>query len=159
MKNTVVVEREYLYESWPTDGEQPVYESISFKTEKVLPAGVVEIYRETNDRALLIGERAIEHTPKGDTVRIGIGRDYDLKGRTTVLDVQRNDDQVHYRIKITIENFGNETKTVIVRHHKPGRLLTSSAEPITETAGYVEFSLTVNPGEKKEVVFEYEVEY
>ncbi|MBP1912238.1 DUF4139 domain-containing protein [Thermococcus stetteri] len=155
----VPFQREYLYESWPTDGERPVYESISFKTDKVLPAGIVEVYRESGGKALLIGERSIEHTPKGDVVRIGLGRDYDLKGRTTVLSTQRSDHRTYYKIRIEIENFGNETKTVIIRHHKNGKLLSSSVEPIDETASYVEFSLTVNPGEKKEVVFEYEVEY
>ncbi|WP_367883504.1 DUF4139 domain-containing protein [Thermococcus peptonophilus] len=155
----VPFQREYLYESWPTDGESPVYESISFKTDKVLPAGIVEVYRESEGRALLIGERSIEHTPKGDVVRISIGRDYDLKGRTTVLDVQRSDHRTYYKIKIEIENFGNETKTVIIRHHKTGKLLSSSVEPINETASYVEFNLLLNSGEKKEVVFEYEAEY
>ena len=152
-------EREYLYESWPYGGEGAVYESISFKTEKVLPAGIVEIYREIEDGSLLVGERAIEHTPKGDTLRVGIGRDYDLKGTTTVLDQRGGDGYTYYKIKVTLENFGNETKTVVVRHHKWGRLLTSSTEPIEETAGYVEFMVTLKPGEKKEIVFDYENRY
>lgn len=126
----VPFQREYLYESWAADGERPVYESISFKTDKVLPAGIVEVYRESEGKALLIGERSIEHTPKGDVVRIGIGRDYDLKGRTTVLDVQRSDHRTYYKIKIEVENFGNDTKTVIIRHHKSGNLLSSSVEPL-----------------------------
>lgn len=152
-------DREYLYESWPYSREGPVYESISFKTEKVLPAGIVEIYRETDDGSLLIGERAIEHTPEGETLRIGIGRDYDLKGSTVVLEERHDDHYAYYKIKITLENFGNETKTVVIRHHKWGKLLTSSVQPIDETANYVEFKVTVNPGEKKEIVFDYENRY
>ncbi len=152
-------EREYLYESWPYGGEGAVYESISFKTDKVLPAGIVEIYRETEDGALLIGERAIEHTPKGDTLRIGIGRDYDLKGTTQVLDERHGEGYSYYKIRVTLENFGNETKTVVVRHHKWGKLLTSSVEPIDETANYVEFRVTLKPGEKREIVFDYENRY
>lgn len=151
--------REYLYESWPYGGEGPVYESISFKTGKVLPAGIVEVYRKTDDGALLIGERVIDHTPKGDTLRIGIGRDYDLQGSTTVLQEKHGDHYAYYKIKVTIENLGNESRTVIVRHHKLGRILSSSVEPIDETQGYVEFRVTVNPGEKKEIVFDYENRY
>ena len=147
--------REYLYESWPYSGSGPVYESVSFRTDEVIPAGIVEIYRETNDGALLIGESRIEHTPKGDTVRIGIGRDYDIKGTTTVLEHRSGERYSYYKIRITIENFGNETKTVIVRHHKWGKLLSSTVEPIDETANYVEFKVTVNPGEKEEIVFDY----
>lgn len=152
-------EREYLYESWPYGGEGAVYESISFETEKVLPAGIVEIYRETDDGSLLVGERAIEHTPKGGTLRIGIGRDYDLKGTTTVLDQRSGEGYSYYKIKITLENLGSDTKTVVVRHHKWGRLLTSSTGPIEETANYVEFRVTLKPGEKKEIVFDYENRY
>ncbi|WP_206204646.1 DUF4139 domain-containing protein [Thermococcus sp. MAR1] len=155
----VPFEREYLYESWPYSREGPVYESISFKTEKVLPAGIVEIYRETDDGSLLIGERAIEHTPEGETLRIGIGRDYDLKGSTVVLEERHDDHYAYYKVKITLENFGNETKTVVIRHHKWGKLLTSSVQPIDETQNYVEFKVTVNPGEKKEIVFDYENRY
>ncbi|ASJ08835.1 biotin--protein ligase [Thermococcus siculi] len=152
----VPFEREYLYESWPGNGERPVYESISFNTDKVLPAGIVEIYRDTEDGALLIGENRIDHTPKDGTVRIGIGRDYDLKGTTTVLEQRNGEGYSYYKIKITLENFGNETKTVIVRHHKWGKLISSSIEPIDETANYVEFKVTIKPGEKKDVVFDYE---
>ncbi|NJE62326.1 DUF4139 domain-containing protein [Thermococcus sp. 21S7] len=155
----VPFEREYLYESWPYSREGAVYESISFKTEKVLPAGIAEIYRETDDGALLIGERAIEHTPEGDTLRIGIGKDYDLKGSTVVLEEKHDDHYAYYKVKITLENFGKDAKTVIVRHYKWGKVLSSSMEPIDETGNYVEFRVTVNPGEKKEIVFDYENRY
>jgi len=145
--------REYLYESWSYSGERPVYESVSFKTGEVLPAGIVEVFRETRDGELLIGESRIGHTPKGDTVRVRIGRDYELKGTTTVL--ERSNDGRHYKVRIVLQNFGNETKTVIVRHHKRGRLTHASVQPIDETADYVEFLIRVEPGEKREVTFEY----
>ncbi|WP_456421892.1 DUF4139 domain-containing protein [Thermococcus sp.] len=146
-------EREYLYESWSYDGERPVYESVSFEAERVLPAGVVETYRDTQDGVVLIGETKIEHTPKGDVVRIGIGRDYDVKGTTTVL--ERSPDGSYYKIRITLQNFGNETKRIIVRHYKWGKVMTSSIEPLGETANYVEFEVTLKPGEKKEITFGY----
>ncbi len=155
----VPYQREYLYESWVGNGERPVYESISFKTDKVLPAGTVEIYRETNDGNLLVGENAMEHTPKGDTVRIGIGRDYDLKGTTTILEQRNGDGYSYYKVRITLQNFDNETKTVLVRHHKWGKVMTSSIQPTDETANYVEFKITLEPGEKKEIVFDYEGGY
>lgn len=151
----VPFELEYLYESYPY-GDGEVYESVSFKTEQVLPAGIVEIYRGTEDRTLLIGERWIEHTPKDETLRIGIGRNYDLKGSTVILEEEHGDGYAYYKVKVTVENFGEETKTVIVSHYKWGKLLSSSIDPINETANYVEFKITLKPGEKKEMVFDYE---
>ena len=146
-------EREYLYESWAYSREGPVYESVSFKTDRVLPAGTVEVYRKTDGGVLLISETGIDHTPKGGAVRISIGRDYDVRGTTTVL--ERSGDGRHYRIRITLQNFGNETKRVIVRHHKWGEVTYSSVQPVDETADYVEFMVTLKPGEKEEITFEY----
>lgn len=151
------VKREYLYESWAYSREGDVYESISFKTEKVLPAGVVEIYRGSGNGTLLIGENSIGHTPKGDVVRIGIGKDYDLKGSTKILSYDHGDHWAKYKVQIEIENFGNENRTVIVRHYKyGGKLLSSSVQPIDETSSYIEFKLEVPAGGSAEVTFEYE---
>ena len=156
----VGVEREYLYESWGYGRSGHVYESISFKSDQVLPKGIVEIYRETENGNLLIGESHIEHTPKGDTVRIGIGKDYDLKGTTSVLSYEHGDGWAKYRVKVTIENFGDETKQVIVRHYKyGGKLLSSDTSPTEETAQYIEFLLTVPAHDSKSVTFEYEVNW
>ncbi|ASJ03049.1 biotin--protein ligase [Thermococcus profundus] len=154
------VKREYLYESWNYNREGDVYESISFKTDKVLPAGVVEIYRESGEGTVLIGESHIEHTPKGDTVRIGIGKEYDLKGTTKVLNYEHSDRWAKYKIQITVENFGDEDKTVIVRHYKyRGKVLSSTIKPSDDTSQYVEFVLNVPAGESRSVTFEYEVNW
>ncbi|AFK22317.1 hypothetical protein Py04_0715 [Pyrococcus sp. ST04] len=151
-------EREYLYESYPYAKASDVYEVISFKTEKVLPAGTVEIYKEVKGERILIGEQRIEHTAKGDTLRLKLGKDVDLKGKTEILEQRREDNSIYYKVRITIENFGNETRDVIIRHYKwNGKILSSSEKPIKETAQYVEFKVSVRPGEEKTVVFEYRI--
>lgn len=151
----VLFQREYFYESWVVDGEWLVYELIFFKMDKVFLVGIVEVYCESEGRVLLIGEMSIEYMLRDDVVRIGIGRDYDLKGRMIVLDVQWSDDRMYYKIKIEVENFGNDMKIVIIRYYKSGNFLSLSVEFIDEIVSYVEFSFIVNFGEKKEVVFEY----
>lgn len=152
--------REYLYESYPWEGSTDVYEIISMKTERVLPAGIVEIYKEMEENTVLIGEQYIEHTPKGDILRLKIGRDSDLKGETVVLEEKHAEKHSYYKVRVSIENFGEETREVIIRHYKyRGRILRSTTDPVNETANYVEFKVTVKPGEKKEITFEYEVTY
>ncbi|NJF24284.1 DUF4139 domain-containing protein [Thermococcus sp. Bubb.Bath] len=156
----VRVKREYLYESWAYGSSGNAYESVSFEAEHVLPAGVVEIYRENGEGTLLIGESHIEHTPKGDIVRIGIGKDYDLKGKTEVLQRQSGDHYAYYKIRITVQNFGDEGKTVIVRHYKyRGKLKSSSVAPSRDTYEYVEFTLNIPAGGSNEVTFDYEVNW
>lgn len=152
--------REYLYENYPYGGAQDVYEIISLKTNDVLPKGIVEIYKEMEDKNVLIGEQMIDHTAKGDTLRLKLGKDIDLKGTTEVLGERHDDHYGYYKIRVTVENFGEESKEVIVRHYKwRGKIIESSISPINETANYVEFKVTVNPGEKKEIIFDYEVSY
>ncbi|WP_048148872.1 DUF4139 domain-containing protein [Palaeococcus ferrophilus] len=154
------VDRSYLYESYTYSGSGDVYEVVSLKTDRVLPAGIVEIYRENEGKALLIGEQWIDHTPKGDTLRLRLGRDVDLKGTTKVLDERHYDRGAYYKVEVTVENFGSESRDVVVRHYKGrGKLLESSVSPSEETASYVEFILTVGPGEKRSVTFDYEVSY
>ncbi|MDN5320054.1 MAG: hypothetical protein PWP49_474 [Thermococcaceae archaeon] len=120
----------------------------------------MEIYKEMEDKNVLIGEQVIDHTAKGDSLRLKLGRDVDLKGKTEVLEERRGDRYSYYKIKVTLENFGSEDREVVVRHYKwRGKILESSVSPITETADYVEFKVTVGPGEKEEIIFEYEVNY
>ncbi|USS40220.1 DUF4139 domain-containing protein [Thermococcus aggregans] len=152
--------REYLYESYPYGGSQDVYEIISLKANEVLPRGVVEIYKEMEDKNVLIGEQIIDHAAKGDVLRLKLGRDIDLKGKTEVLEERHGNRYSYYKIKVTLENFGSEGKEVIVRHYKwHGKILESSLNPTEETASYVEFKITVNLGEKEEIIFDYEVNY
>ncbi len=152
--------REYLYESYPYTRQGDVYEIISLKTDKVLPAGIVEIYKEMEGKNVLIGEQWIDHTPKGDTLRLKLGKDIDLKGETKILEQKNYERSTYYKVEISVENFGNETKEIIIRHYKwRGKILSSSESPIEETANYVEFKVTVKPGEKESVTFEYEVSY
>jgi len=156
----VRVKREYLYESWAYGGSRNAYESVSFPADHVLPAGVVEIYREDGEGTLLVGESHIEHTPKGDIVRIGIGRDYDLKGKTEVLEQKNGDHYAYYKIRITVQNFGDKDRTVIVRHYKyRGKLRSSSVAPSRDTEEYVEFTLNVPAGGSQEVTFDYDVNW
>jgi len=152
--------REYLYESYPYGGSQDVYEIISLRTGEALPRGVVEIYKEMEDKNVLIGEQMIDHTPKGEILRLKLGRDIDLKGTTEVLEERHGERYGYYKIRVTVENFEEESKDVVVRHYKwRGKILESSVSPIVETANYVEFKVTVNPGEKEEIIFDYEVSY
>src|SRR5690606_22659798 len=49
-----------------------------------LPAGRVRVYQEDTDgSALLIGENRIDHTPKGENVRLYLGNAFDLVGSRT----------------------------------------------------------------------------
>ncbi|WP_157868096.1 DUF4139 domain-containing protein [Pyrococcus abyssi] len=149
-------ERSYLYESWPYQEEGPIYEVIRFKTDKPLPPGNVEVYREEDGKLILIRLSSIQQKASGDYVEIKLGREYELKGTTKVIQRVKEGDKTKYKVEITIENLGNEPREVMIKHHKIGRITYSSLNPIEETADYVILEVKVNPGGKEVVNLEYE---
>jgi len=54
-----------------------------------LPAGRIRVYQEDTDgAALLIGENQIDHTPKGEDVKLYLGNAFDLVGEHTQTNFQ-----------------------------------------------------------------------
>ncbi|AEC51260.1 hypothetical protein PNA2_0344 [Pyrococcus sp. NA2] len=149
-------EKVYLYESLPYREEGPVYEVIRFKTYVPLPPGTVKVFKKDYDKLVLLSEANIEEKARGDTVEIILGREYELKGETRVLQVTKIGDKTKYKVEITIENLGEEPREIIIRHYKTGLVTYSSVKPIEETANYVIMKIKVGPREKKSVIIEYE---
>lgn len=73
-----------------------------------LPAGRVRVYQQDVDgSALLIGENAVDHTPKGESVSFFLGNAFDLVGERT---------QTDFRMVAT--NVVQETYTITLRNRK-----------------------------------------
>ncbi len=81
-----------------------------------LPRGIVRMYQPDVDGSpLLIGEDAIDHTPKGEDVTLTIGRAFDLVGERQQTDFQRIGDKVveeSYRLELRNQK---ETEAVTIR--------------------------------------------
>jgi hypothetical protein len=132
--------------------------------DAALPAGRVRVYQEDVDgAALLIGENRIDHTAKGESVRILLGNAFDLVGERTQTHFQlisRSVLQESYEIRLRNRK---EDETVEIR--VPERLfrwsnwqiLNSSHDYEQLNAHTIEFRVQVPPGE--EVVINYTVQY
>src|SRR5262249_29127060 len=47
-----------------------------------LPKGIVRVYKaDTNGNAIFVGEDAIDHTPKNETVKLVLGQAFDITAR------------------------------------------------------------------------------
>lgn len=124
---TVPVDRTYVYEGassrWiggqqldrdagPGSESTAVSVHLSFETSeeaglgRSLPAGRVRMYREDPDGSrLLIGEDRIGHTPRDETVRLTVGRAFDLIGERTPVDyVQTGEQSLEETIRIELRN-------------------------------------------------------
>lgn len=81
-----------------------------------LAAGTVRMYQEDTDGSrLLIGEDRIGHTPRGETVRLTVGRAFDLVGERTRVDYRQTGEQsLEETIRIELRN-RKEKQSVTIR--------------------------------------------
>jgi hypothetical protein len=92
---------------------------VEFDTEDVdadLPKGRVRVYQQDIDEAaLLIGENTIDHTPKGEQVRLYVGDAFDIVGERIQTDFRTpNDHTLEETFKITLRNHKDEAVEVRV---------------------------------------------
>ena len=70
-----------------------------------IPGGVVRVFQKDTDESLqFIGEDRIDHTSKKDTLKLTIGKAFDVKGKRQIIEKDRsvkNSETVTVRIKIT----------------------------------------------------------
>ena len=129
-----------------------------------LPAGNIRVYQEDTDgAALLIGENSIDHTPKGEDVKIFLGNAFDLVGERT----QTN-------FNLIARNVLEETWEIHLRNRKDSdaveirvpealfrwsnwEILNASDEFTKTDSSHIEFRVTVPPGGEK--VITYTVRY
>jgi hypothetical protein len=132
--------------------------------DAALPAGRVRVYqRDIDGAALLIGENSIDHTARGEDVRIYLGNAFDLVGERR---------QTDYRLLAS--NVLEETYEIRVRNRKesgsvevivPERLfrwsnweiISASAEYTRTDSNTIEFRPVVEAG--GEAVITYTVRY
>ncbi len=129
-----------------------------------LPAGRIRVYQEDVDgAALLIGENVIDHTPKGEQVRIYLGNAFDLVGERRQTNFQYLGAKVleeTYEIKLR-----NRKDDQMVEIRVPERLLrwsqweiVSASDEFTKLdSATIEFRVSVKPGEER--VITYTVRY
>ncbi|MCK6579272.1 MAG: DUF4139 domain-containing protein [Anaerolineae bacterium] len=132
--------------------------------DAALPAGRIRVYQEDTDgAALLIGENAIDHTAKGEDVRIYLGNAFDLVG-----------ERVQTSYSLIASNVLEETYEIRLRNRKedqaveirvPEHLfrwtnwqIVASSMAYTQTdSSTIEFRPTVQPGQ--ETIITYTVRY
>jgi len=125
-----------------------------------LPKGKVRFYRrDTDGRLEFTGEDAIDHTPKGETVRVFTGAAFDLTGerKRTIFRNDMGRSMMDEAFEIKVRNHKKEPVEVRVVEHlyrwSTWEISTSSL-PFTKTdAQTIEFRVKLAPGEEKTVTY------
>ena len=106
--------------SYGTESNPKVWAMLEFKNSEAahlgmpLPKGKVKVYRrDTDGRNEFIGEDAIEHTPKDETVRLYTGNAFDIVGERKQTSFKRDNNSDHW---------ADESFEITLRNHKPAEV-------------------------------------
>jgi hypothetical protein len=139
---------------------------LEFDTEDAeadLPRGRVRVYQEDIDgAALLIGEDTIDHTPKGENVRLYVGDAFDIVGERVQTDFRRpSRKSLEETFEITLRNHKDEAVEVRVVEHlfrwSEWRILSSTADYTKMDSSNIEFRVRVSAND--ETSLRYTVRY
>jgi len=157
------VNRTYLYDGANGSGVQV---KISFDNSEddglgiPLPAGTVRLFGSADGALLFLGEDAIGHTAKDETVNLTVGSAFDIVGERTQLSrVKIATSTYRETYRITLRNHKDEDVSITVREHPNGTwsIVSSSQAYEKIDSNTMDFTLSVPAGGKSEV--EYTVEY
>jgi hypothetical protein len=129
-----------------------------------LPAGRARVYREdASGLPQLVGEDTLPHTASGGTLRLTLGRAFDLEADRIQTDFKavasgRYDVEVAFRIEV--RNGGDRAATVTLREPLPGdwKVLESTPQGRKVDAHTLEFDLPVPPGGSASVAYRVAVD-
>ncbi|NIS80569.1 MAG: DUF4139 domain-containing protein [Anaerolineales bacterium] len=139
---------------------------LEFDTEEVdadLPRGRVRVYQEDIDgAALLIGEDTIDHTPKGESLRLYVGDAFDIVGERVQTDFRRpSTKRLEEDFEITLRNHKDEAVEVRIVEHlfrwSEWRILSSNADYTKLDSSTIEFRVRVPAND--EATLRYSVRY
>ena len=80
--------------------------------EYPLPKGVVRTYSKLEKTNILLGESSIPHTPKNTTIKLKLGKNFDVKVKETMLNYDDGTWNLDVDIKYSIKNSSDKEKNV-----------------------------------------------
>jgi hypothetical protein len=130
-----------------------------------LPAGRMRVSQldAADDSLEFIGEDVIDHTPKDETVRVGLGSAFDVVGerRQVAFSIDTNAERMDETIEVKVRNHKTEPVEVLVRETlyrwTTNEIVESTHQYQREDARTVHFPVTIPPD--GEAVVRYRVRY
>ncbi len=129
-----------------------------------LPKGRVRFYSQDDDRQLeFVGENEIDHTPRGELVRLYIGNSFDLVGERKRTDFKTNEANKwsEESFEIKVRNRKKEAAEIRVIEHlyrwNNWSILEKTQDYVKTDAQTVEFHVPLQPDEEKTI--NYKVHY
>jgi hypothetical protein len=168
--DAVTVSKHYVYEAALSPHVRVEIRSVNDEAHGLgiaLPAGVVRLYKETQDGIQLIGEDSLGHTPTGEKIALVPGMAFDLKADRVLKDRQvvgRDElGRELYRdtYEITLRNQKDSDVVIEVKERLQGTWKIVSAEPSYEKldASTMLFTVPVKARAAAKVTYTVEWKY
>lgn len=135
---------------------------------KPMPKGVVRVYKKDSEgRAQFVGEDAIDHTPKNETVRLKLGDAFDVTARRKQTDFKKIGGTGKYNyiydaaFEVEFKNAKKEMVTVSVLEPVPGdwEMIEQSHPHTKEAAGTARFRVPVPPEGSAKLTYKVRVKW
>jgi hypothetical protein len=104
-----------------------------------LPKGVVRVYKnDASGKAIFAGEDAIDHTPKGENVRLNLGQAFDVTAESKQTDFEQISDRIfETAFEVQVKNAKKEPVTVTVAEMFPAQWkILEESHPHEKTAAF-----------------------
>lgn len=161
--DSVPVQKELRFDSWKGDKVQVVLNLENSETKGLgtpLPRGTVRVYQPDSEGQLqFIGEDQLDHTPKGEKIKITIGNAFDLVGKRTQTGFEQVSNTVQRTsYKIELNNSKSQAQDITDVEHFYGdwEIINSSDKYTKIDASTVEFRVSVPPNGTKTITFTVE---
>jgi hypothetical protein len=165
-EGSIPVEKEYIFDS--NTGERIKVVMSTENTESSglgmpLPAGIVSAYAEDSEGVLqFVGEDEIDHTPRGEEMRIFVGYAFDITGEKTQTDYQslgESAERRSYSIDLTNQKAEDVNVTVTESIYGDWEITNSSQNYTKVDAFTAEFDVRVPANGEESVTYTVEVRY
>jgi hypothetical protein len=127
-----------------------------------LPKGVVRVYkRDAAGTAQFVGSDSIDHTPKGETIRMHLGDSFDVTAAKKQTDYKDLNTTYESAYSIVLRNAKSTPQNVIVVEPIPGdwTMLSSSAPYQKTSSSTATWTLRVPPEGSTTLVYRVRVKY
>ena len=161
--DSVPVQKELVFDSSKGDKVQVVLNMQNSETNGLgtpLPKGIVRVYQPDSEGQLqFIGEDQIDHTPKGEKIKVTVGNAFDIVGKRTQTGFEQVSNSVQRTsYKIELNNSKSEAQDVIGVEHFYGdwEIIDSSDKYEKIDANTAEFRVSVPPNGMKIITYTVE---
>jgi hypothetical protein len=161
--DSVPVQKELVFDNWKSDKVQIVLNMENSESQGLgtpLPGGTVRVYQPDSEGQLqFLGEDQINHTPKGEKLKVTIGNAFDIIGKRTQTGFEQVSNTVQRTsYKIELNNSKSVAQNIIDVEHFYGdwEIIDSSDKYEKIDASTVEFKVSIPANGMKTITYTVE---